>query len=155
VAWSAASAAGLYIHYFTLFAFIAQAIVPCVLVVRRSESAAAFRSLGITVAVTAVAFLPWIPTLVAQQGSPEQRWLTFAIYGSSPLQVPYKIASAWQTMLLGKAWDLGATGLRHHAGSRAGSLSVRRRGHRLGAREGHRRCHPTTGARECCSRLLL
>jgi uncharacterized membrane protein len=106
VAWSAASAVGLYIHYFTLFAFIAQAIV-LASVVRRSESAAAFRSLGIAVVFTAVAFLPWIPTLVSQQRSPEQRWLTFAIYGSSPLQVPYKIASAWQTMLLGKAWDLG------------------------------------------------
>jgi len=104
--WAAASAVGLYIHYFTLFAFIAETIV-LASVVRRSGSAAAWRSLCIAVVITVAAFLPWIPTLVAQQGSPEQRWLTFAIYGSSPWQVPYKIASAWQTMLLGKAWDLG------------------------------------------------
>jgi 4-amino-4-deoxy-L-arabinose transferase-like glycosyltransferase len=106
VVWVAASAAGLYVHYFTLFAFVAQTIV-LASVARRSGSAAVLPTLCVAVVVTVVAFLPWLPTLVAQQASPEQRWLTFAIYGSSPLQVPYKIASAWQTMLLGKAWDLG------------------------------------------------
>ncbi len=69
--------------------------------------AVSFRSLAIACSAVLAAFAPWIPTLVAQQASPEQRWLTFAIYGSSPFEVPYKIASAFQTMLLGKAWDLG------------------------------------------------
>jgi Dolichyl-phosphate-mannose-protein mannosyltransferase len=107
VAWSATCAIGLYVHYFTLFAFVAEAIALAV-VGWRARSAAMWRSLPIASAAVIVAFLPWIPTLVAQQASPEQRWLTFAIYGSSPWQVPYRIASAFQTMLLGKAWDFGA-----------------------------------------------
>jgi uncharacterized membrane protein len=107
VTWSAVSAGGLYVHYFTLFAFVAEAIA-LAFVGWRTRSAAVWRSLPIATGAVITAFLPWVPTLVSQQASPEQRWLTFAIYGSSPWQVPYRIASAFQTMLLGKAWDFGA-----------------------------------------------
>jgi uncharacterized membrane protein len=105
--WIIASAAGLYVHYFALFAFVAHAFVLAATAWRlRARAPAA--ALGVAVAIVAAACAPWAGMLIAQQASPEQRWLLFSLYGSSPLDVPYRILSAWQTMLFGKAWDLSA-----------------------------------------------
>ena len=105
-AWVVGCTAGLYIHYFTLFATVAEAFLLGA-VARRAGSYRARKGVAVASVAIVLLFAPWLPTLIRQQASPEQRWLTFALYGSSLLRVPYKIASAWQTMLLGKAWDLG------------------------------------------------
>lgn len=105
IAWAALCAMGLYVHYFVLFACLAQAAA-LAYVALRARSTAAVAALATAATAVFVAFLPLLPKLVAHQASPEQRWLRFELYGSTPIEVPYRIASAWQTMLLGKAWDV-------------------------------------------------
>jgi uncharacterized membrane protein len=104
--WTLCSAASLYVHYFALFAWVGQ-VGALVVVALRTRSRSALLGLVAAAAIVGVLSLPLAPLLLAQAASPEQRWLTFDVYGSTWFEAPYRVASAWQTMLLGKAWNLG------------------------------------------------
>jgi uncharacterized membrane protein len=104
LAWIAFSAAGLYVHNFVLFAWVAQSAVLMFIGLRAKF---AIRPLLASVGAVAVLFAPWVRTLLAQQASTEQQWLRFELSGHSVTDVPYRLASTVQTMLLGKAWDAG------------------------------------------------
>lgn len=116
--WTLSSVASLYVHYFALFSWVAHVAVIAA-AAARTRSRPALLALTASAAAVTAAFVPSLPLLAAQEASPEQRWLLFAVHGTSMITAPYRIGTAWQTMLLGKAWDLGP---RIYAASRAVAL---------------------------------
>jgi uncharacterized membrane protein len=102
--WAASCAAGLYAHYFVAFCCVAEALVLAHAGWRRRSMTMA-AALSAASAAAAVAFSPWIASLRTHMASPEQGWMRFTD-AWSVLIVPYQTLSAWQTMILGKAWDV-------------------------------------------------
>lgn len=100
VLFTAANVAGCYAHYFVIVSFAAQTAVLAWTIARTGRQR--YGPLVLCATIAAMAFAPWVPTLLAHSASPEQLWMR----EPNPLWAVYHTVSAWQAMVQGWKFDL-------------------------------------------------